>query len=36
MVIRAFGTQKHEEKRFDKANFKLAKYNVFIDKIMAL
>lgn len=35
MVIRAFGTQKHEEKRFDKANFKLANTMFFIDKIMA-
>jgi len=35
MVIRAFGTQKHEEKRFDKANFELANTMFFIDKIMA-
>lgn len=36
MVIRAFGTQKHEEKRFDKANFELANTMFFIDKIMAI
>lgn len=35
MVIRALGTQKHEEKRFDKANFELADTMFFIDKIMA-
>ena len=36
MVIRAFGTQKYEEKRFDKANFELADTMFFIDKVMAL
>ena len=35
MVIRAFGTQKYEEKRFDKANFELADTMFFIDKVMA-
>ncbi len=35
MVIRAFGTQKYEEKRFDKANFELANTMFFIDKVMA-
>lgn len=35
MVIRAFGTQKYEEKRFDKANYELANTMFFIDKVMA-
>lgn len=35
MVIRAFGTQKYEEKRFDKANFELANTMFFVDKVMA-
>jgi len=35
MVIRAFSTQKHEEKRFDKANFDLANTMFFIDKVMS-
>ena len=35
MVIRAFGTQKYEEERFDKANFELANTMFFIDKIMS-
>lgn len=35
MVIRAFNTQKYEEKRFDKANFELANTMFFVDKVMA-
>lgn len=35
MVIRAFNTQKHEEKRFDKANFELADTMFFVDKVMS-
>lgn len=33
-VIRAFGTQKHEEKRFDKANLDLMKTNLFVNRTM--
>lgn len=33
-VIRTFGTEKHEEKRFDKANQKLTKTNLFINRLM--
>lgn len=36
MVIRAFGTQKFEEKRFDKANVELTKTNLFTNRIMAI
>lgn len=36
MVIRAFGTQKFEEKRFDGANKKLTQTDLFINRIMAL
>lgn len=36
MVIRAFNTQKHEEKRFDKANKDLTRTNLFITRTMAL
>lgn len=36
MVIRAFGTQKFEEKRFDDANKKLTQTDLFINRIMAL
>lgn len=34
MVIRAFNTQKFEEKRFDKANDDLTKTNLFVNRIM--
>ncbi len=34
-VIRAFGTQKTEEERFDKVNKDLTKLNLFINRIMA-
>ncbi len=34
LVIRAFGTQKHEEKRFDDANQDLTKTTLFINKVM--
>jgi ATP-binding cassette subfamily B protein len=34
LVIRAFGTQKHEEKRFDAANADLADTQLFISKVM--
>ncbi len=34
MVIRAFNTQKFEEKRFDKANQDLTKVNLFVNRIM--
>ena len=33
-VIRAFSTEKHEEKRFDKANMDLKKTNLFVNRIM--
>ncbi|MHC1747919.1 MAG: ABC transporter ATP-binding protein [Cellulosilyticaceae bacterium] len=36
LVIRAFSTQKHEEKRFDKANMDLTKTNLFVNRTMAL
>ncbi len=36
LVIRAFGTQKHEEKRFANANDDLAKTQLFINKVMTL
>lgn len=36
MVIRAFGTQKFEEKRFDKANIELTKTNLFTNRVMAI
>ena len=36
MVIRAFSTEKHEEKRFDKANRDLTKTNLFVNRSMAL
>ena len=35
-VIRAFGTQRHEEKRFDKANQNLKKTNLFVNRTMSL
>ncbi|MDL2236259.1 ABC transporter ATP-binding protein/permease [Christensenellaceae bacterium OttesenSCG-928-K19] len=34
LVIRAFGTQKHEEKRFDDANTDLTKTTYFVNKVM--
>lgn len=34
-VIRAFTTQKHEEKRFDKANTDLTNVNIFVNKVMS-
>ena len=33
-VIRAFSTEKHEEKRFDKANMDLMKTNLFVHRAM--
>jgi len=36
MVIRAFNTQKFEEKRFDKANTDLTKTQLFVNRIMVL
>lgn len=33
-VIRAFGTQKHEEERFDVANTNLTKTNLFVNRTM--
>lgn len=35
-VIRAFSTQKHEEKRFDKANRDLMKTQLFVNRVMSL
>ena len=35
-VIRAFNTEKHEEERFDKANKKLMKTNVFVNRAMSI
>lgn len=35
-VIRAFGTQKHEEERFDVANKDLVKTNLFVNRAMTL
>jgi len=34
-VIRAFSNQKHEEKRFDKANKDLMKTNLFVNRLMS-
>jgi len=36
MVIRAFNTQKHEEKKFDAANIDLTKISLFINRVMVL
>ena len=36
MVIRAFGTQRHEKKRFDKVNTELKDMGLFIGRVMAL
>lgn len=35
-VIRAFGNEKYEEKRFDKANMDLTKTNLFVNRLMSL
>ena len=34
LVIRAFGTEKHEEERFEKANADLTKTNLFVNRVM--
>ena len=36
MVIRAFGTQKHEKERFDKANVDLRDMGLFVGRVMAI
>ncbi len=36
MVIRAFNTQSFEEERFDKANQKLTKTNLFVNRVMVV
>ena len=36
MVSRAFRTQKHEEARFDEVNKKIAKTNLFVNRIMSV
>ena len=36
MVIRAFGAQSHEERRFDKVNKELTGINLFVNRIMIL
>lgn len=36
LVIRAFGTQKHEEERFDNANKDLTKTNLFVNRVMMI
>ncbi len=35
-VIRAFSTEEHEKKRFDKANVDLTKTNLFVSRVMTL
>lgn len=35
LVIRAFNTQKFEEKRFDKVNQRLTKTNLFVNRVMS-
>lgn len=35
-VIRAFGNEKHEEERFDKANKDLTKVNLFVNRVMTI
>ena len=35
-VIRTFGTEKYEEERFDKANEKLTKTNLFVNRLMGI
>ncbi len=34
MVIRAFSTEKHEEERFEEANRRLTKTNLFVNRVM--
>lgn len=34
-VIRAFSNEKHEEKRFDDANLRLTKVNLFVNRVMS-
>ena len=36
LVIRAFSTQKYEEKKFDKANKDLTKTNLFVTRVMGI
>ena len=36
MVVRAFSTEKYEEKRFNEANMDLAKTNLFVNRVMVL
>lgn len=36
MVIRAFGNEKHEEKRFEAANSELSDTNLFVQKVMGI
>ena len=36
LVIRAFSTQKHEEKKFDKANKDLTRTNLFVNRTMSI
>ncbi|NLC32030.1 MAG: ABC transporter ATP-binding protein, partial [Clostridiales bacterium] len=36
MVIRAFGTQKHEKKRFESANAELTRTNLFVNRLMSV
>ncbi len=35
-VIRTFGTEKYEEERFDNANLKLTKTNLFVNRLMGI
>ena len=35
-VIRTFGTEKYEENRFDKANIRLTKTNLFVNRLMGI
>lgn len=35
LVIRAFGTENHEEERFEKANKNLTNVNLFVNRVMA-
>ena len=36
MVVRAFGREKHEEKRFDKANRELTDTNLFVNRVFVI
>lgn len=36
LVVRAFSTETHEEKRFDEINIKLTKTNIFLNKVGSL